>query len=131
MDLHLKIIGIVFILLAFLHLGFPRRFRWKGELSLVSDINKEMMYIHTLFIALMILLMGLLCLTSSVELTTTTFGKKISLGLGIFWGTRLFIQFFGYSSSLWRGKTFETIVHIMFAGLWLYVSGVFLKIYFG
>lgn len=129
MELHLKITGVLLILLAFLHVIFPRYFNWKSELSFISDINRQMMYVHAFFIAFVVFLMGLLCLTSAVELATTGFGKKISLGLGIFWLTRLFFQFFGYTSVLWKGKTFETTVHVLFAFLWTYLSGVFLVIY--
>ncbi len=89
-----------------------------------------MMTVHTFFIALTVFLMGLLCLTSSGELIETSLGKKISLGLGIFWTVRLFIQFFGYSSDLWKGKTFETLMHILFSILWAYLSILFLTIYF-
>lgn len=130
MEPQIKIIGVLLVLLALLHVIFPKYFKWKAELSNVSDINRQMMYVHALFIALGVFLMGLLCLTSSNELTSTTFGKRISLGLGIFWLTRLFIQFFGYSSLLWKGKAFETTVHVLFSGLWTYLSGVFLLIYF-
>src|SRR5690242_2783823 len=119
MELHLKLIGVLLVLLALLHVIFPRYFKWKVELSNVSHINRQLMYVHAFFIALMVFLMGVLCLTSSSELTTTAFGRRISLGLGIFWLTRLFIQFFGYSSLLWKGKTFETTVHVLFSLLWI------------
>jgi len=89
-----------------------------------------MMAVHTFFIALTVFLMGLLCLTSSSELIETNFGKKISLGLGIFWTARLFIQFFVYSTDLWKGKKFETIIHFIFSLLWTYLSVVFLTTYF-
>ena len=128
MELHLKIIGFFLVLLAFLHICFPGYFKWKTELSFISLINRQMMYVHAFFIAFVVLLMGLLCLTSSNELATTALGKRISFGLGVFWLTRLLIQFFGYSSVLWKGKTFETIVHILFTFLWLYFSSVFLLI---
>ncbi len=88
------------------------------------------MYVHTFFIALTVLLMGVLCLTSSVQLIETDLGKKICLGFGIFWAIRLFIQFFVYSSKLWKGKIFETIIHIVFSFLWVYLSYVFLAIAF-
>ncbi len=129
MELHLKIIGVALIVLALIHVIFPKYFNWKQDLSSVSLINRQVMYVHTFFIALVVLLMGLLCLTSSQEIVTTPLGKKIALGLGIFWICRLFIQFFGYSSELWRGKTFETIIHILFSLLWTYLSIVFLWIY--
>lgn len=128
MEIHFKIIGLLFIALALLHIIFPKYFNWKTELKSLSLINKQMMIIHTFFIALTVLLMGILCLTSSYELTSTPFGKRVSLGLGIFWGLRLVIQFFGYSAKLWKGKSFETLVHIFFSIAWLYFTFVFLYV---
>jgi hypothetical protein len=129
MEPHLKIAGILLIILALLHVFFPRYFNWKQELSSLNMMNRQMMYVHAFFIAFVVFLMGLLCLTSAIELTTTAFGKRISLGLGIFWATRLFIQFFGYSSLLWKGKIPETTVHVLFSILWIYLSAVFLLAY--
>ncbi|MES2558309.1 MAG: hypothetical protein V4590_01110 [Bacteroidota bacterium] len=130
MHLHLKIIGVLLVVLALIHIIFPKYFNWDKELKSLSLINRQMMNIHMFFIALTVLLMGVLCLTSSSELIETALGKKISLGLGVFWMIRLYIQFFGYSSVLWKGKTFETSIHILFSALWLYLSIVFLAIYF-
>ena len=126
MELQLKIIGILLILLAAIHIVFPRYFNWKIELNSLSLINRQLMYIHSFFIAFVVLLIGVLCLTSAGDLTSTTLGKRISLGLGIFWTTRLFIQFFGYSPKLWKGKTFETSVHIFFTIFWVYLSTIFI-----
>lgn len=128
MELHFKIIGLILVLLSLVHGIFPKYFEWPKELSLLSLINKQMMYVHTFFIALVVFMMGLLCLTSSNELINTDFGRKISLGFGIFWLIRLFTQFFGYSSELWKGRRFETIVHIVFSVLWVYLSVVFLVV---
>jgi len=126
MELYLKITGILLILLAAIHVAFPKYFNWKMELNSLSLINRQLMYVHSFFIAFAILLIGILCLTSAQELTSTALGKRISLGLGIFWLARLFIQFFGYSSKLWRGKTFETSIHIFFSIFWIYLSTIFI-----
>jgi hypothetical protein len=128
MELHLKVIGFVLILLAIVHVGFPKQFNWKKEMNTLSLVNRQMMYVHTFFIALVVLLMGILCVTSAKELIETSLGKRICFGLGVFWLIRLFIQFFGYSSKLWKGKTFETTVHIVFILLWTYLSFIFFKI---
>ncbi|HMT54748.1 MAG TPA: hypothetical protein PKC06_15945 [Saprospiraceae bacterium] len=130
MEIHFKIIGVLLIALALAHIVFPKYFNWDKELKSLSLINRQMMTVHTFFIALTVLLMGLLCLTSSAELIETNLGKKISLGLGIFWTVRLFVQFFGYSIDLWKGKKFETIVHILVSIFWAYLSLIFLRIYF-
>jgi len=130
MEIHFKIIGVLLIALALVHIVFTKYFNWGKELKSLSLINRQMMEIHTFFIALTVLLIGLLCLTSSTELIETNLGKKISLGLGIFWTFRLIIQFFGYSTDLWKGKKFETFMHILFSILWTYLSVVFLTTYF-
>jgi len=126
MEIHFKIIGALLIVLAGVHFIFPRYFNWSQELRSLSLTNRQMMTVHTFFIALTIFLMGLLCMTSASDLIETKLGRTISLGLGVFWIIRLFIQFFGYSSALWKGKTFETSVHILFSLFWTYSSGVFL-----
>lgn len=127
--INLKIIGVLLMLLATLHLVFPKYFNWKKELGMLSLINRQMMYIHTFFIGLIVLLMGILCFALPEELVSTPFGKKISFGIGIFWTARLYFQFFGYSSMIWKGKTFETIIHVLFTLLWIYLSVIFLYIY--
>ena len=130
MEIHFKIIGVLLIALSMVHIVFPKYFNWDKELKSLSLINRQMMTVHTFFIALTVLLMGLLCLSSSSELIETNLGKKISLGLGLFWTIRLFIQFFGYSTELWKGKKFETFMHIIFSLLWTYLSIIFLTTYF-
>lgn len=129
MVLHLNIVGTLCIVLALVHVVFPGYFNWKQELRAVSLINRQMMYVHTFFVALVVLLIGLLCVTSATDLLQTRLGHWLALGLFIFWGLRLLIQFFGYSPELWRGKRMETIVHVLFAGLWTYFSAVFLAVY--
>lgn len=126
MEIHFKIIGVLLIILALVHGFFPKYFNWEKELKSLSLINRQMMTVHTFFIALAIFLIGLLCLVSSKELIETKLGKTVSLGIGIFWLVRLFIQFFGYSTELWKGKGFETAIHILFSLLWTYLSIVFI-----
>ena len=104
MELNLKIISILLIILAFIHAIFPKYFNWKQELNSLSIINRQLMYVHSFFIAFVVLLMGVLCLTSANELIETTLGKRICLGIGVFWITRFFIQFFGYSSKNLEGQ---------------------------
>lgn len=127
MEIHFKIIGVLFVLLAIIHIPFPRYFKWNAELGHLSLINKQMMQTHTFFIALTVFLMGILCLTSYSELINTIFGRKVALALGIFWFCRLVFQLFVYSPALWKGKQFETTIHVIFSAFWIYISIVFLK----
>ena len=131
MLLQLRIIGFALIVLALLHAAFARYFNWRTEFAPVSLINRQMMYVHTFFVAFMVLLMGVLCLTSAPDLVGTPLGRRVALGCGVFWLARLLIQFFGYSPELWRGKRFETGVHVIFIGFWSYLSAVFLLVGLG
>ena len=131
MELQLRLIGFFLVVLAVLHVGFARYFNWRLEFAAISQINRQMMYVHTFFVAFTVLLMGLLCLTSAPELVGTPLGHKLALGCGAFWLARLLIQFFGYSSQLWRGKRFETVVHVAFSLLWTYLSVVFILVGMG
>lgn len=127
MEIHFKIIGVLLMALAFIHIFFPRYFNWKSELVSLSLMNRQMMTVHAFFIAFVVALMGLLCLTSADDLIHTRLGKNVCLGLGIFWSIRLIFQLFVYSSKLWKGKRFETWMHILFLILWIYLSFIFLK----
>jgi hypothetical protein len=129
MELQLKIIGILLMILALLHVNFPKYFNWKEELQSASLINKQMMYVHTFFLGIVVFLMGLLCLCCTNDLLTTRMGKQLSLGLFIFWGLRLLFQFFVYSPKLWKGKRFETTMHIVFSLMWAYLTTIFLIIF--
>jgi hypothetical protein len=129
MELQLNAIGVVLVLLALVHGIFPKYFDWPQGLSSLSLINRQLMYIHTLFIALFLVCIGVLCLTSAAEIIGTPLGRRISLVLAFVWVIRLVVQFFGYSAELWRGKTFETVVHILFVFLWTYLSAAFFWIY--
>jgi len=130
MEIHYKIIGYVLILLSLIHVVFPRYFNWKKELKTLSLINQEIMKVHTFFIALVVLLIGVLCLVATDDMIYTDLGKKISLGIGLFWNIRLVFQFVGYSTVLWKGKKLETTIHILAIILWTYLSTVFLYVYF-
>ncbi|HNR54782.1 MAG TPA: hypothetical protein PKJ19_06445 [Flavobacteriales bacterium] len=126
MTIHLHIIGALFMLLALIHLGFPRYFDWKQQLASLSLINRQMMQVHTFFIAFVVFLIGALCFSSAEELIATPLGRRICLGLGVFWGIRALVQWFVYSKELWRGRRFETGVHVVFSVLWVYCSMVFI-----
>ncbi len=125
MTLLICLSGWALVSLALLHFALPRYFDWHEQLARLSLGNRQLMQVHTFFIALVVFLMGLLCITSSDLLLTTPLGRRILAGLSVFWAIRLYIQFFWYSSDLWRGKSFETFVHICFSMLWLSLTLVF------
>lgn len=130
MELQIEIIGYLLILLSCIHVIFPKYFGWKEDLAPLQQINRSMMKVHTFFIALTVFLMGLLCVTSAEELLQTELGRKICLGLGLFWLIRLFFQFFIYPSSLWKGRRLETVIHVIAIVFWVFLTYSFLWGYF-
>jgi hypothetical protein len=124
--LHLKFVGTTLMGLACLHVGFPRRFDWARELARLSLLNRRMMQVHTLFIALIVLMMGALCAAgTSALLERSALGRYVAAGLLGFWAIRLGCQLFVYDSALWRGKRFETAVHVVFVLFEAYLVAVF------
>jgi hypothetical protein len=108
------------------HLIFPKRFKWKEEFAPLTLLSRQIMYVHTFFVALVVLLNGILCFALAGPLVEDTpLSKALAWGMLIFWGLRCLFQFFVYSSKLWRGKKFETAVHTFFSGVWIYFTFVF------
>ena len=78
---------------------------------------------HAIFIALILLMMGLLLLTlPHALLAPTPLARAVCGGLAVFWIIRLWMQWFLYDAELWRGKRFETVMHFAFTGLWILLS---------
>lgn len=126
----LRLTGLGLIFLALMHVGFPRYFKWKEELRPLMQVNREMFIVHTVFIAVVLVLMGLPMLVApQVLLERSGLGAWAGAGFCFFWLLRLIIQWFGYSWSLWRGKRFETIIHFLFTGLWFWLALVGWKLW--
>lgn len=81
MEIHLKIAGSLLMVLAVLHIFLPHYLKWKQELGALSLINRQIMYVHSFFIAMVVFLIGLLCVIAASELVSTSLGKKISQGI--------------------------------------------------
>lgn len=125
MQILIEISGWLLLGLALLHCIFPSYFKWKETLAALPLVSRQIHCVHTFFIALTVALMGLLCITSADLLVETALGRRICLGLAVFWSARLLIQFFGYSPTLWKGRPLETIAHVLFSVLWIFLSAVF------
>lgn len=126
LELHLKVVGLILLILGPAHAVFPRRFSWKSELEKVSLLTRQIFYVHHFFIGLVVTMLGALCLFgTSALLQKTPLGAILLGGITFFWLCRLVIQFFIFDASHWRGHRFNTQVHIAFVVLWIYLVGVF------
>lgn len=128
MDLafHVRLIGLVFLLLAASHVFFARRFRWKEELARLSLLNRRIFQVHCGFIVLMLIQFGMLSVIfTDALLEPTPLGRLVAAGLVVFWGARLLAQFLVYDRRLWKGDRFRTAMHVVFSFIWLYATCVY------
>ena len=122
----LRLAGVFLLGLFVLNFFVPARFKWADELPRLSLINRRIFQVHAMFIALILLLSGLLLVGLPHELLTPTpLARAVLGGLAIFWGLRLWLQWFMYDRELWRGKRFETAMQFAFTGLWIFLTATF------
>lgn len=122
----IQVAGVLQIALAVLHLMFPARFNWREETARLSLLNRQIFYVHTFFVCLILVLFGLLSsLLSNELLRGDILSRAVTGGISIFWLLRLLAQLFVYDSALWKGKAFETLVHIGFLFLWTGLTAIY------
>lgn len=128
----LRIAGASLIGLAIVHVFFPKRFGWQEDFAKVSLLNRQIFYVHCVFICITLTLMGLLCLVwPGALLQPSPLGLLVAGGLAIFWFCRLLAQWFVYDAEIWRGKRFETLMHAFFSGVWTFYTAVFGLVWWG
>jgi hypothetical protein len=122
----LRIAGLLLILLASIHVTFPKRFAWGEELARLSLLNRQMFLVHVGYIVFTVGAMGALSLVFPQALIEKSLLARLVLAwLLLFWFSRLFVQWLVYDKALWRGDRFHTAVHFVFTGLWAYLAIVY------
>lgn len=122
----LRIAGAGLILLALLHIPIGRQLGWREDCKRLAPVNEAVFHVHTFFICLTVVIMGLPCLLEpAIFLVPGRAGAWISWSFAAFWGCRLYFQWFVYPAALWRGKRLETAVHLVFTAIWLALTAVF------
>ena len=128
---NLRLVGVFLGALAVMNLFLPWYFGWREELSRVSLLTRQIFEVHSLFIILILALFSALLLTSAdALLERTRLARAMLLGLTVFWGARLVMQWFYYSPAVWRGSRLHTAMHFVFSAAWIYVTAVFAATYF-
>ena len=115
----LRIAGAGLILLGILHVPIGRHLRWREESARMSPVNEKIFHVHSLFIGVVLVAMGLPCLIEpSVLLEKSRAAVWGAWSLAAFWGLRLWCQWFVYRRELWHQKPFETAMHALFTVIW-------------
>lgn len=125
-ELHLRVAGVLLLALIPLNLYVPRRFDWRRELASLSLLNRQIFQVHAAFLCIVLAMFAALALMYTRPLLAPTpLARAVLAGMAIFWFLRLLTQWLVYDWSLWRGRRFETIVHLVFTGLWGYLTATF------
>lgn len=123
---HLQAGGVLIAALVVVNLFVPSRFHWREEMARLSLVNRQIFQVHSVFLVLTLGLFSALLLTCAPALVEPTrLTRAVLAGLTIFWGLRMVMQWGFYSSELWRGHRFNTVVHCVFSVMWIYLTSVF------
>lgn len=124
--LHLKIVGGLMMALAASHAGMPRYFGGSEELARVSLLTRQIFWVHSFFVCLVLAMMGAGSAFATGSLLDRTPLARLVLGaFAVFWAVRLAFQWLVYDRSLWVGDRFRTFVHFAFTALWIYFMTVY------
>ena len=126
LSLHMRIVGVLLLLLGMSHAFFNRYFEWEQELAAVSLFTRRVFFVHNFFIGLGVVLAGAgSFLYADSLLRPGVLSRALLAGMTLIWLCRLLAQFFAYDSVLWRGNGFRTFMHTAFAMLWCYVTATY------
>jgi hypothetical protein len=108
----------------------PHRLRWKQDLAKLTPFNRKLMWVHGGFAVLTIVAFGILTLALHNEFLR---GDRSALGLavfiGIYWVTRIVVDFTYYDHSDWpRGPGF-VVGHILLTLLFACLACTYLAVF--
>ncbi|MCU0633415.1 MAG: hypothetical protein MUE41_00975 [Gemmatimonadaceae bacterium] len=122
----LRVAGAGLLLLAIAHVPIARQLRWREEAARLSAANAAIFHVHTLFICAMLVLMGLPALLApELFIVPSRAGAWLAWSFAAMWGLRLYVQWFVFPQHLWRGKAFETAMHLLFTVIWSGLTALF------
>lgn len=118
---HLQVVGTLLLVLGTSHFFFSRYFGWEKELASLSLLTRRIFQVHTFFIALVVVLLGVCSLFyADALLERSPLSRVFLAGIVVFWTCRLVVQFVVYDSAIWRGRRFYTFMHVAFSVFWIY-----------
>lgn len=113
LELWLRIVAAAQIALAMLSLCLPRILDWKADINRMSLLVRDVFEIHSWFIALTLVIWGVLTWRFAPEMAhaPTDLSRWLCAAIGLFWGIRAILQWTHYDSSHWRGIPSRTLIH--------------------
>jgi alginate O-acetyltransferase complex protein AlgI len=108
----------------------PHRLGWKEDLAKLTPFNRKLMWVHGGFAVLTIVAFGILTLMLHDDML---YGERSAMGLaafiGIYWATRIVVDFTYYDHKDWpRGPGF-VIGHVLLTLLFAFLAATYLSLF--
>ena len=101
----------------------PSRLHWREDLQKLTPFNRKLMWVHGAFAVLTIIAFGLLTLVLHGEMLR---GDRAALGLalfiGLYWASRIGVDFFYYDHADWPAGKGLMAGHILLNLLFTYLA---------
>ena len=85
----------------------PKVLDWKASLDKLDSLSRQLVWVHGLFIVLVIVGFGLLSILFAGELAAgTLLARGVCLFIALFWSARLIVQFFVFDAKPYLKSAF-------------------------
>ena len=99
-----QVAGVIQLAIAALNLALPRALRYRDNLPRLVPIVRQVFIVHSIYIALTLLIFGGLCVGFAAEMTSgSPLGRYLTACLALFWGLRIGFQLLYYDRR-WRRR---------------------------
>jgi hypothetical protein len=119
----IQLAGALHLFVACANFALPKILSYRENLAKVTPIIREIFFVHALYIVLVLVGIGLLCLFFPGDLAgSSRLGRFLSGFLAIFWSLRVVIQFCFYDRTI---KLDHPFGNVLFSTIFLYFAVVF------
>lgn len=119
----IQLAGALQLITAAANFFLPAKLQYRENLAKVTPIVRQIFTVHAVFIILVLIGFGLICLLFPGDLCgASTLGKFLCGFLAIFWGLRVMLQFTYYDSAV---KKEHPLGALFFGAIFLYLAVVF------
>jgi len=99
---------------------------WKESLGKLDGLSRQLVWVHGLFIVIVIIGFGMLSVTCASELATGTFlARAVCAFIAFFWAARLVVQFFIFDAKPYLKNVFLKLGYNGLTVVFSYLAIVF------
>lgn len=119
----IQLAGALQLIVAAANFFLPAKFHYRENLARVSPIIRQIFTVHAIYIVIMLVGFGLICLLFPNDLCgASALGKFLCGFLAVFWGLRAVLQFTYYDSAV---KKEHPLGALFFGVVFLYLGVAF------